>query len=391
MSLSDQNTRWTERANEVIDIMQPVLDYIAAEGNHFPPDTTVAALQGVIEDIADATTSDAPTPGSPLDQALSPFFEKINWFCALNVGGMPESGLLNALTTVTQSATDAREELSDDRVQTWTVDEVIEDFEHEYRISLLSTMTANHALVNRLATWQRAKAEGTTPGDYLDVAKVDFTSEPSISTVKMSVLERLLMAPASVMTPLNMADTMHTLFTGGPPPALFRMSYAQWFNSVYTSWEDVYRPRLARAHGSDQEGTPWAKDDVSSKFFGELRLTRNDFVHKKGICVQSADNTIINWAKRGELISPTTRQMLSLLDLFPETELREPPTRAPASTPSMEKLRWEFPSAWVDRVEKHVVGIAPAKKQRRAVIMAAIDKWMDETTEQSPHQSEKPD
>ncbi|RMB69729.1 hypothetical protein AYK61_26645 [Rhodococcus sp. SBT000017] len=391
MSLSDQNTRWTERANEVIGIMQPLLDLIAAEGDHFPPDTTVAALQGAIEDVADATTTDAPTPGSPLDEALSPFFEKINWFCALDVGGMAQSGLLSALTAITRSATDARAELSDDKVQIWTVDEVIADFKHEYRISLLSTMTANHALVNRLATWQRNKAEGKNPGDYLDVAKVQFTSESSISTVKMSVLERLLMAPASVMTPLNMSASMHTLFTGGSPPALFRMSYAQWFNSVYTSWEDVYRPRLARAHGSDPTGKPWTKEDISSKFFGELRFTRNDFVHKKGICVQSADNTIIDWATRGELISPTTVQMLSLLELFPETELREPPTRAPASTPSMEKLRWDFPSAWVDRVEQHVVGIAPAKKQRRAVFMAVIDKWMDETPDRSPQQSERPD
>lgn len=106
--------------------------------------------------------------------------------------------------------------------------------------------------------------------------------------------------------------------------------------------------------------------------------------------MQSADNTIIDWAARGGLISPTTRQMLSLLELFPETQLREPPTPAPASTPTMEKLRWDFPSAWVDRVEQYVVGIEPAKKRRRAVIMAVIDKWMDETPDQSPQQSEKP-
>lgn len=300
---------------------------------------------------------------------------------------MPPSALVEVLTGLADAAIAARLLLSDDEMQIWTVDEVVADFKHEYQISLLSTMTANNALVNRLSTWRRSKDNGEDPGDYLDVAKLEFASEPSNSTVGMTVLEGLLTAPAAVMTPLTLSAGMQELFTGGTPPALFRMSYAQWFTSVFASWDDVYRPRLARAHGSDSDGNPWTRDDIQSAFFADLRMIRNDLVHKKGICVQSADNTVIDWVKRGELISPTPRQMLSLLTMFPEAALRKPPTRTLTTTQPTEKLRWEFPSEWVDSVEKFVVSVQQAKKDRPAVIMAVIDEWMTTKAEQPPGKS----
>lgn len=386
MALDDQNTRWISRTTEIIDMTETTLNLLDAQGDNVLPDQILATIQGVIEASDDAIDTDAPAGESPAGELLSPFFEKLRWFCALE-GGLSAPELSNAFADLNQAAAEARLLLStDDRLEAWTVDEVIADFQHEYRISLLSTMTANNALVNRLGAWQRMKGEGKNPGEFLDVARQEFVSERSNSTVGMSALEGLLTAPAVVMTPATVSAGMQDLFSGGTPPALFRMSYAQWFTSVFASWDDVYRPRLATAHGSDAEGNPWTKDDIRSTFFNDLRMIRNDLVHKKGICYQSADNGLIDWVRRGELIAPTPRQMLSLLDLFPETELREAPTRAPSTTQNNEKLPWEFPRDWVDSVKDHVLAVQQNKKKRPAVIMAVIDEWINKAKEKQSQQ-----
>ncbi|MEU7633803.1 hypothetical protein AB0C34_28140 [Nocardia sp. NPDC049220] len=125
-----------------------------------------------------------------------------------------------------------------------------------------------------------------------------------------------------MITPDNFGASMRTLVTGGTPPPIYRTAYTQWFTNVISAWEDTYRPRLAAGHGTDAAGKAWAKNDVRSEFFNEIRLIRHDISHKRGLCVESADNTLIDWVEPGKIIAPTTQQMLGLLDLFPDNELR---------------------------------------------------------------------
>lgn len=106
------------------------------------------------------------------------------------------------------------------------------------------------------------------------------------------------------MTPGNEAAAFAEMFSGGTPPPLYRMAYGQWFGTIAAMWEDVYRERLATAHGTDAEGHGWDRNDVKSEFFYELSQIRHDFAHKDGLCVESAGNSILKWESPGNRSHP---------------------------------------------------------------------------------------
>ena len=59
-------------------------------------------------------------------------------------------------------------------------------------------------------------------------------------------------------------------------------------------------------------------------------MIRNDFVHNKGICKDSAQLKRLEYGlTRRRPIEITPDQMLSLIDLFPRDELRTAPTPSP--------------------------------------------------------------
>ncbi|KAF0965397.1 hypothetical protein MLGJGCBP_01444 [Rhodococcus sp. T7] len=337
----------------------------------------VGTLQGLFGDQVEALEGDAPE--GELAVAVAPFAAALRKFDVLGNPELPKSNgeLRDALGELCDAAGSVAATLDTDpalRVQ--SVDDVIAEFAESYRVALLLTLTACHVLSNRVVGWRTSKDDGNTPGDHLDVSTMKLVDSDTVGTVPMSMLSSLMSAPPSIMTPGNEAAVFAEMFSGGTPPPLYRMAYGQWFGSVAAMWEDVYRDRLAIAHGVDSDGQPWDKNDVKSEFFYELCQIRHDFAHKDGLCEESAGNAVLNWGIAGKPLAPTPRQMLSLIDLFPTEELRRTPVRVPRTS---ERLPYNFPSEWVAKVKDRVIAIEKTKRLRPEVLRRVIDKWLDES------------
>ncbi|RRQ24908.1 hypothetical protein DK926_26050 [Rhodococcus sp. Eu-32] len=380
MALHDRRERWLANAHSVHSTTEQLLS-----GGGLPADrnadvliaSMVGTLQGIFTDQFAALDGDAPE--GELATAISPFAAELRKFDALDEHSLPTTNgelrdILGALRDA--AATVAATLESDSSLRVQSVDEVIAEFAEGYRVTLLLTLTACHALSTKVTGWQASKDENRSPGDHLDVSTMRLSKTKNTGTVPMSTLSSLMTAPPTIMTPGNEAAMFAEMFNGGTPPPLYRMAYGQWFGSVAAMWEDVYRERLAIAHGTDEEGRPWKKNDVKSEFFYELSQIRHDFAHKDGLCVESASNAILSWGVEGQPLSPTPRQMLSLIDAFPASELRKTPERVPRTT---ERLPFNFPSDWVAKVKAHVVAIERTKKLRPDVLRKVIDKWMEDS------------
>lgn len=89
----------------------------------------------------------------------------------------------------------------------------------------------------------------------------------------------------------RVADVPFQLGENGPVVAQLGR---QWLISVYTEWDTSFRPRLARALGTDL-------DKIHVSVYGDLRRLRHDLVHRRGVA--SADNSgrceVLRWAEPG--------------------------------------------------------------------------------------------
>jgi hypothetical protein len=74
------------------------------------------------------------------------------------------------------------------------------------------------------------------------------------------------------------------------------------------------------------------RSDIVVDYFGDIRLIRNDFVHNKGICDESANARVLQWNfVKGQPIEIDPEQMVTLIAFFPRIDLRTPPTPQPSS------------------------------------------------------------
>lgn len=376
MPLDDQLGRWTQRAAHVLSILDPLLHSWPDDNVRVGP-SAFDGLQAMLGDVYHPGMSDLPADGSSLAQVVEPFIAAQREFQAITTCPGTNTEFRTLMSGARDAAQTAHLALTtDDRLTVQTVDEVIADFVEEYRTSLILALTANYALSQSVTSWQEAKASNRATGDHLELTTMTFVAVAGNRTIPMSTLTAASTSDPVIMTPVNLAASMQTLMTGGTPPPIFRMSYQQWVTNIYAAWEDTYRPRLAAAHGIDNAGHPWTKNDIGSEFFNEIRKIRHDISHKQGVCVESADNTIIDWVEPGKAIAPTPQQMLRMLDLFPYDELRRTPTRAARTA---DRLPYNFDLEWIEKVKAHVEAIEPAKKKRPAVLQQAIDDWMDRT------------
>lgn len=266
--------------------------------------------------------------------------------------------------------------MTDERLHAQSVDQVIEEFSEEYRMSLILNLTANHALSQRITLWQNP-IESDEVGAHLDLLSLEFTDEQSACTIPMASLTEASTGAPTVMTPHNFGSAIREMAAGGAPPPIYRMAYAQWFTTIIASWEDVYRPRLAAAYSKPETGETWKKNDIRSKFFYEVQQIRNDFSHHQGICRDSSDNKLFKWLEPGKPIAPTPRQMLDLLNLFPADELRQPPKRLEDAKNGVGQLPYSFDAQWIEKLKKHVIKVSPSKAKRAGVIQNVLDEWMD--------------
>ncbi|SDE66957.1 hypothetical protein [Rhodococcus tukisamuensis] len=373
MHLDDQLGRWIQLTGHVRDTLDPILGMMS-DGQRVLVDNVFRGVQWALGDYLHAGDADAPPEGSDLAAVVGPFAATLRGYQDMTTAPGTTAELRALLSGVRDAAQVAHLALTtDDRLATQTVDEVIADFADEYRISLILALTANHALSRNVVHWQESKAADRATGDHLDVATMTFVADAGERTIPMSSLTAASTVEPLVATYGNFAASMQTLRTGGTPPPIYRMSYQQWVTNVHAAWEDTYRPRLAAAHGADDAGQPWTKNDIRSEFFNEVRQIRHDISHKQGVCVESAGNTLIGWVEPGKAIAPTPQQMLGMLDLFPYDELRRTPTRAPRTT---ERLPYQFDLEWIEKVKAHVGAIEPVKKKRPAVLQQIVDDWM---------------
>lgn len=102
-------------------------------------------------------------------------------------------------------------------------------------------------------------------------------------------------------------------------PYIVKQFAAQSIVDFYTDWEEYYRVELARVHGC-------SRHDFQIEYFGDLSKIRQDYVHNRGLCRNSARCKTLKWFTKGQLMVPTSENYLQLLTGFPEAELRNPPT-----------------------------------------------------------------
>lgn len=376
MPLDDQLGRWTQRAAHVRDSLSPILDAWPDDGQRVGR-SALDGFQEMLGDYLHAGEADMPPEASALATVITPLVAALREFQAVTTPPGTNAELRTLLSVVRDAAQSAHLTLvTDDRLTVQTIDDVIADFVDEYRTSLILALTANYGLSQNVTRWLEAKKADPATGDHLDLTSMTFVADAGDRTLPMSTLTAASTADPVVMTPLNLAASMKDLIAGGTPPPIFRMSYQQWVTNIYAAWEDTYRPRLAAAQGVDDAGEPWTKNDIGSEFFNEIRQIRHDISHKRGVCVESAGNTLINWVEPGKPIAPTPQQMLGMLDLFPYDELRRTPTRTPRTTGM---LPYQFDLEWIQKVKAHVEAIEPVKKKRPAVLQQIIDDWMNHT------------
>ncbi|MGW4339244.1 hypothetical protein ACWEK5_41600 [Rhodococcus koreensis] len=369
MPLDDQTKRWTDRTNDVHAQLTMFLKHMPRAEGRVALRSTFTGIQQILHDPLNAAASDTPIPGSQLAKAVEPFITAMQ---VIADASTPNSvaQLISHLTDLSTASEQAITLLQEESPPQ-SVDEVIEEFANDFRLSLLATLTANSKLVELIGAWNQSKSADPATGDYLKIAALQFVPTPEPGTVPVSVVNSLLSDGPSIWTPTERLSIDRV-------PALYRMVYGQWFTYIHATWEDVYRDRLAAAHGPDDQGNPWQRNDIKSQFFNEIRLIRHDIAHHAGICEDAAENELIRWAEPGEPIAATPQQMLTLLDSFPFNDLRKEPTRSERTT---DQLPWSLPSEWVHKVKQHVLKISPRKKDRSGVVMSAIDSWMEDKQE----------
>lgn len=214
-----------------------------------------------------------------------------------------------------------------------SIDEIVDELERAFLLSLVMTLTTHTAILAKEGEWSHQHSrfmQGNRDDDYghyLDIrldprapAGLAFAHEAGPGRVHMLHLVSAL-------------DAGMTLFFAGAQqggsvdnyPEAQAVTYAQWFAYIFALWEEQFRGRIAKFFDKQTEETI-RKSDVLVDYFGDIRLIRNDFVHNKGICKESAATVLFDWGfVAGKPLEITTAQMISLIELFPRDELLTPP------------------------------------------------------------------
>ncbi|UNB55480.1 hypothetical protein [Mycolicibacterium sp. YH-1] len=215
-----------------------------------------------------------------------------------------------------------------------SIDEIIGELERAFLISLVVTLTSHNVLIQKVAGWEgphQRFLQGYLPtdvGHYFDVKTLDYAETGGPGRVHMQDLVSAINGGAVIMVAAARPKTVESY------PEVQAVSYAQWFSYAYSLWEEQFRGRIAKCFDRQAE-TKVRSNDVLNDFFGDIRLIRNDFVHNKGVCKESAAVKILKWVERGKPMHITAEQMMSLIDLFPRDELIVPPsTRQPSGPPT---------------------------------------------------------
>jgi hypothetical protein len=190
-------------------------------------------------------------------------------------------------------------------------------------------MTSHNAIREMVSKWEQPHQRFLQghlphdPGHYFDVRAVTTTDARGHGRVHMQRLASAFDAGTSIW----MAGAAMATVDNYPESQSF--AYAQWFTYAFALWEEQFRSRIAGCFNNLAD-TKIRHSDVLIPYFGDIRLIRNDFVHNKGICEDSANTEVLRWNfVKGQPLEITPMQMMHLVELFPHDELRTAPTQQP--------------------------------------------------------------
>jgi hypothetical protein len=210
-----------------------------------------------------------------------------------------------------------------------SIDEIVDELDRAFLISLVVTLTSHNVIIDKVSEWEQPHERflqghlATDVGHYFDVKTMSYARNPGPGRIHMQDL--VLAVDAG--TTLWMAGAGRAKIDNYPE--VQAVAYAQWFTYAFALWEEQFRGRVASYFDKRSEDKI-RRSDVLVDYFGDIRLIRNDFVHNKGICKESADLKVLQWnLTRGEGIEILAVQMMSLIDLFPRDALRAAPSSQP--------------------------------------------------------------
>ncbi|WP_234826641.1 hypothetical protein [Mycobacteroides abscessus] len=213
-----------------------------------------------------------------------------------------------------------------------SVHEIVADLERALLVSLVLTLTSHREMLPREGEWAQEHQRFLNGhrdfdlGHYFEIRTFSFVDAPGPGRVHMQHI-------------VSACDAGMTLYVAGAAepghvehhPEMLAVTYAQWFAYIFAIWEEQFRDRLARFWDT-QTDVKIRRSDILVDYFGDIRLIRNDFVHNKGICSESANVRVLQWnLVKGEPIEIDERQMGSLIAFFPKTDLQTPPIPRPSS------------------------------------------------------------
>lgn len=252
---------------------------------------------------------------------------------------------------------------------TATVEELVDQLERDYLLSLAVALTSHGAVASTVNSWLSA---GRGIG-YLDVLTFRVVDSPGPGRIDMYHVESA--TSAGVTTYVEGAGLRDI----GPYPEVQSMVYGQWFTHIFAVWEERYRGRLALAHGRAPDGERWRRTDLLIPLFGDIRTLRNDFVHNQGVADESPRNALLKWGVQDRPIEISVEQMGTLIELFPRAELLAPPTRAAALNPV--NFPWPVSPELIEDIRTRAAVLKRTRKSRREIGDEALQLWLDANPE----------
>lgn len=190
-----------------------------------------------------------------------------------------------------------------------TLESIVAELRSEFTLSLAVMLSGQYAVVTKLYEWYSA-ASGV-PGDaYLDVRRFEIVDQAGPGCIPMRDLEIATHGGVTMLTP----QTGFVSFDRFSP--VQQLLYGQWFAYMHSLWDEQYRGRVAAAHGTAPDGSPWDSRDIRVPIFGDIRRIRNDYIHNKGIVDEASETEVLTWFTEGKAAAITPEQMMSLLTMF---------------------------------------------------------------------------
>jgi hypothetical protein len=254
------------------------------------------------------------------------------------------------------------------------IEDIIGELERAFLISLFITLTSHTYVSNWSDAWTKHHKgfldgkEATDLPHYVQLPTFLPCEEPGTGRIHVQQLHSALRAGTTVfIAGASVSNVDHY-------PELQSIVYSQWFAYMHAIWDEQFRDRIAAFYSTPEQ--PLERNDVTNDFFGDIRLIRNDYVHRKGIADEATKVKLLKLTcTKGEPLDITTEQMLSLVGLFPRDALMVKPTPRPRQS------RRNVPgSGNIVLVDNFVAKIAEMGIDKNDAIDEAISSWLASAT-----------